>query len=167
MKTSVTFLALILCAFISHAQFSTPNTGVNWNLDSLVTNSSTVVTEEGGIYYLNENLLISSNDTFNIQSDDTLKLFQDVSINVNGAMFSYPENEFVITAADTLQTFSALVFNNSQNSVLKNTTLEFGEGIQILNCIVDIDSCIFRKNNIAIAITNSAKYCHQLPYKCL
>ncbi len=156
MKTSFSLLIFIFFSNILLAQFYTPNTGVNWNLDSLVNNSNTVITQENGAFYLYGNLYISQNDTLSIQTDDTLKVIFNVSINVNGAIHINPENEFIITAVDTLQSFVGLTFNNSQNSRLKRMTLEFSEGINITNSFVEIDSCIIRKNNDAITITNSS-----------
>ena len=60
MKTIV--LAMILFSSQIFAQYTTPNTGVNWNLDDLVTNSGGVVTGTFPNYSITNNIIVSAND---------------------------------------------------------------------------------------------------------
>jgi hypothetical protein len=56
---------LLLVVFLSAqsiAQYTTPNTGVNWNLDDLVTNSGGVVTGSFPNYAINQKITISETD---------------------------------------------------------------------------------------------------------
>ena len=60
------------------AQYTTPNTGVNWNLDDLVTNSGGVVTGTFPNYAINQNVIVSTNDRVYIQPG-TILIFTTVS----------------------------------------------------------------------------------------
>ena len=56
------FLLVVLLSAQLAAQYTTPNTGVNWNLDDLVTNSGGVVSGSFPNYAINNKINISSND---------------------------------------------------------------------------------------------------------
>ena len=64
MKTII--LAMILFSSQIFAQYTTPNTGVNWNLDNLVTNSGGVVTGAFPNYSISNKIIISANDRVNV-----------------------------------------------------------------------------------------------------
>lgn len=56
------FLLFIIVSSQMFAQYTTPNTGVNWNLDDLVTNSGGVVTGTFPNYSITNKITISTND---------------------------------------------------------------------------------------------------------
>ncbi len=56
------FLLLLIVSSQIFAQYTTPNTGVNWNLDDLVTNSGGVVTGTFPNYSITNKITISAND---------------------------------------------------------------------------------------------------------
>jgi len=56
------FLLLLVVSTQICAQYTTPNTGVNWNLDDLVTNSGGVVTGAFPNYSINQKITIAAND---------------------------------------------------------------------------------------------------------
>jgi hypothetical protein len=56
------FLLLLILSSQIFAQYTTPNTGVNWNLDDLVTNSGGVVTGSFPNYSISNKITISAND---------------------------------------------------------------------------------------------------------
>ncbi len=60
------FLLLILFSTQVLAQYTTPNTGVNWNLDDLVTNSGGVVSGSFPNYTINQKVIVSVNDQVNV-----------------------------------------------------------------------------------------------------
>jgi parallel beta-helix repeat protein len=59
-------LIIILVSVQAFAQYTTPNTGVNWNLDDLVINSGGVVTGTFPSYIINHKIRISPNDRLNV-----------------------------------------------------------------------------------------------------
>ena len=56
------FILIILISIQAIAQYTTPNTGVNWNLDDLVVNSGGVVTGTFPNYAINNKITISETD---------------------------------------------------------------------------------------------------------
>ncbi len=56
------FLLLLMVSSNIFAQYTTPNTGVNWNLDDLVTNSAGVVTGTFPNYSITNKITISTSD---------------------------------------------------------------------------------------------------------
>ena len=74
MKNLGLLIVLIFFSLASFSQYETPGTGVNWELADLVSNSSGVVTFQDGIYFFNDDIVISTLDTFQITSDETIKI---------------------------------------------------------------------------------------------
>ena len=68
------FLLLLIVSSQIFAQYTTPNTGVNWNLDDLVTNSGGVVTGTFPNYSITNKITISANDRVYI-NPGTIVLF--------------------------------------------------------------------------------------------
>lgn len=60
-------------AKVAAAPYSTPDTGVSWILDDLVTNSSGTVTFAGGVYYLHGDVTVSGSDTLTINAGSVIK----------------------------------------------------------------------------------------------
>ncbi|MBK7229668.1 MAG: T9SS type A sorting domain-containing protein [Ignavibacteriales bacterium] len=65
-------LVMILISAQAFAQYTTPNTGVNWNLDDLVTNSAGVVTGTFPNYAITNKITISTNDRVYINPGTTV-----------------------------------------------------------------------------------------------
>src|SRR5690606_13949417 len=78
-------LILFLFSFVSFAQYTTPGTGVNWTLDSLVTHSGSVVTRSFPNYTITNKVFGSSNDVITIQPGSSLQFTVESSgFEVNG-----------------------------------------------------------------------------------
>jgi len=79
---------LLVVLFLSSqifAQYTTPNTGVNWNLDDLVTNSAGVVTGAFPNYLISNKVIISANDRIYINPGTTVMFSGSTSgFDVNG-----------------------------------------------------------------------------------
>jgi len=65
-------LVMILISAQAFAQYTTPNTGVNWNLDDLVNNSAGVVTGAFPSYSISNKITISANDRVYINPGTTV-----------------------------------------------------------------------------------------------
>jgi hypothetical protein len=141
---------LIIIVNSSFADYSTPGTGVSWNLDSLVTYSGGNVTYSNGIYFVNDTITISESDTLKILNNATVKLSSLVLININGTLKTNPPDSLLITAADTNQKFLGMRFDSlSDASVLKRMIFEYGNAVKMVDANISIDSCIFRYNTLA------------------
>lgn len=139
------------------ANYSTPGTGKVWNLDSLVMNSGGDVTFDAGAYFVNDTVTISVSDTLNISSDFIMKMGPQVFIDVFGVMIIDPPNTGLITAADTLQKFLGLKFEDqSDGSRMLKTIFEHGNGIRMLDCNILIDRCTIRFNTLNSNFSSSA-----------
>ena len=79
------FLLLLIVSSQIFAQYITPNTGVNWNLDDLVTNSGGVVTGAFPNYSITNKITISANDRVYINPGTTVMFSGSTSgFDVNG-----------------------------------------------------------------------------------
>ena len=79
------FLLLLIVSSQIFAQYTTPNTGVNWNLDDLVTNSGGVVTGTFPNYAISNKIIISANDRVYINPGTTVQFSGATSgFDVNG-----------------------------------------------------------------------------------
>lgn len=146
------FILLFLFLFSVHtyANYSTPGTGRNWNLDSLVANSSGNVTYSGGIYFINDTLIVSASDTIKININATVKVSQLVVMNFLGTLIINPPDSVKITAIDTTQSFYELRLDSTSDaSIIKKLIFEYSfNGIRMLDSSPLIDSCIIRNNCI-------------------
>jgi hypothetical protein len=79
------FILFVLAASNIFAQYTTPNTGVNWNLDDLVTNSGGVVTGAFPNYAINNKIIVAANDRVYINPGTTILFSGSTSgFDVNG-----------------------------------------------------------------------------------
>jgi hypothetical protein len=144
------FGSIVLAVFIAHFSFSqyyTPGTGVNWNLDDLVTNSNSVLTYEDGNYFLWNWLYISQNDTISITSDEEVRISNVAGFATSGVLLAQPPSALVFTATDSVTHFEGFNFTDSDGSILKKCTIEFGGGISLNDSDITIDSCTIRNSN--------------------
>jgi len=158
MKT-LTLIFLFFTA-ISYGNYSTPGTGITWNLDSLVANSAGNVTNSGGIYFVNDTITISANDTIKILNAAELRLGTSVFIDIFGVMIANPVNpadSVKITAQDTVVKYLGLKFEDqSDGSLLRNVIFEYGNSIRMLDCNITIDKCVLRYNTLSSSFGSGA-----------
>lgn len=82
-------LVMILVSVQTFAQYTTPNTGVNWNLDDLVTNSGGVVTGTFPSYAISNKVTISANDRIYLNPGTTVLFSGSTSgFDVNGKFWA-------------------------------------------------------------------------------
>jgi parallel beta-helix repeat protein len=149
MKIILLALVLILNYHGAHANYSTPGTGKTWNLDSLVANSGGDITFNSGSYFVNDTIVISQSDTIVVRNDFVMKLASQIFIDVFGVMIIDPAIAGTITAIDTSQKFLGIKYEDqSDGSILRKTTFEYGNGIRMLECNILIDSCTIRFNTL-------------------
>lgn len=142
------YLLLLLSIFQQAlAIYITPGTGKNWNLDSLVTNSAGHITFSGGIYYINDTLIVSQSDTLKIYNNATVKMGYLSYIYIYGTFFINPPDSVKITAIDTNYKHIGIRLDSlADASVFKKLIFEYGNSIYAFNCNMLIDSCTIRYN---------------------
>ncbi|MFA5405267.1 MAG: right-handed parallel beta-helix repeat-containing protein [Ignavibacteria bacterium] len=148
MKNRIYYIFALLFMFQQvFAIYTTPGTGRNWNLDSLVTNSGGHITFSSGIYYINDTLIVSQSDTLKIFNNATVKLGNLSFINIYGTLLVNPPDSVKFTAIDTSQKHIGIRLDSlADASVLKKLIFEYGNSIYAFNCNMMIDSCTIRYN---------------------
>jgi len=150
-------LLLLLISISTYAEYSTPGTGRNWNLDSLVSYSGGYITYSGGIYYMHDTVTISESDTLKVLNNATIKLSYLAMMNIYGTLKINPPDSVKITAQDTAQKFLGLRFDTlSSASVLKKMIFEYGCAIKLVSTSILIDSCMIRYNAVVGTFSSGA-----------
>lgn len=133
-------ILFVLSTTISKAQFTTPNTGITWDLDDLVTNAPAAISFTGGIYRLSQNLTIAPNDHLLIDSDATIHIDANVQITVQGE-FTADSDAIVITATNSAAPYNSILFEANSTGFLRNTTINYGKGIRVSTGDFEMQSC--------------------------
>lgn len=153
-------ILIILIAFVSSnilADYSTPNTGRNWNLDSLVAFSGGAVTFSSGSYLVNQNVNVLNSDTLKILSNSTVKLALNVVFYFKGTLIVNPPDSAKFTSIDTTQKFTELRLDSSYASQIRKLIFEYSyNGFRMLDCSPLIDGCTFRYNCNGNTTTSTA-----------
>lgn len=127
------------------AQYTTPNTGVDWTLDDVAAASPETVTVSGNTYTLLENLTVSANDALRINTDLALEIEAGVRITVFGT-FTVESNEVLITAVNPDAPYDGFRFEEFSEIAILNATIEYGGGLQVLTEDFVLDNCVLRHN---------------------
>src|SRR5690625_6299873 len=88
---STAVLLLVFC--FSQAQFTSPNTGVVLSLDDIANMSPSSITVDGNEYTLLEDILIMENDALVLDENLTLKIEEDIEIEIEGGFTSEARSE--------------------------------------------------------------------------
>lgn len=128
-------ILLLIVSSRLFAQYTTPNTGVNWNLDDLVTNSGGVVTGTFPNYSIINKITISANDRVYINPGTTVLFSGSASgFDVNG--------KFLAIGTPT----DSIIFSSSNQDSLGNAY----NGFYFLDSSVD-SACIISYARIEYA----------------
>ncbi|MBK8710611.1 MAG: T9SS type A sorting domain-containing protein [Niastella sp.] len=156
MKKFYISLAFILMCFCSFANYTTPGTGVIWNLNDLVANSSGDVSFDGSSYYINDTITISNTDAIQINTDETVKFAGATYIYVLGTLLINPPNQVLFTAQNINNRYMGIWIDNNSSSSIKKLTLEYANSLRLSDCSIVIDSCTFQYNSALSTFGNSA-----------
>lgn len=147
---------------ISSATYSTPGNNSAFTLADLVTSSSGAVTFNSGVYEVNDTVIISSTDTLKILTDETVKFATGTYLGISGVMIINPPTGVLFSAIDTTARFLGVRVDESNATVVRKLTFEYGNSFRIFECDILIDSCIFQYctqnttfGNAAISVFNA------------
>ncbi len=144
---SVLMIVSLFIYNISRSNYSTPGTGRNWTLDSLIAFSSGAVVDSLGFILIKDNITISQSDTLKILNNRTIKVGSSFLIYITGVLKINPPDSVKMTAIDTsFKYFGIKLDSLSDVSVLKKLIFEYGNAISLLDCDMSIDSCTIRNN---------------------
>ncbi len=139
----ISLLLLSFCSTIIFAQFTSPGTGISYNLASLSAAAPTVVVNNGTDYQMTANVTISPGDSLVMSENTTLKINGGIQLTVGG-VYDTTASNFVITATDPAVIFKGIRFEETAEATFKNTILEYGGGIQVLTATFLMDNCTVR-----------------------
>ena len=137
------FSLLAIVSFSAFSQVSTPNTGVTWNLDSLVAHLPSAFSLDTNFYAQVEDLTVSKNDTLKIEGSHYWIIDSAVRITVEGSFITEgtPNGSLVMESFDTSSTWDGLRFEDSSYVSIKNTIISHSGGLRVLTENFKIDSC--------------------------
>ena len=147
MKKLLTILFTI-AAFMAQAQYTTPGTGVSWNLDSLVMHSGGTVILNNDHYEITSTLILQTGDTLNILDNVTVLFLDLAGIESTGVLTINAPVQAVFNAIDTTSTSAWRGFRLGEGHVthIKNATFKFGGGIRTILGTFFIDNSTIYKN---------------------
>lgn len=140
-KIPLLFLSLFSTAIFG--QFTSPGTGISYNLSSLSTAAPTVVVNNGTDYQMTANVTISPGDTLVMNENTTLKIDGGIQLSIGGVYDTTADN-FTITATNPAVIFKGIRFEETAEATFKNTILEYGGGMQVLTATFLMDNCTVR-----------------------
>lgn len=108
-------LFLLAVVFLSSAfgGYSTPNTGLKWNVDSLVVHSAGIVTGAFPHYVVNDTVFVSPNDLLVVEKGSTIKISYRKGITVRGGFLAVGSKDSLITFTVNDSTWQELRFEDS------------------------------------------------------
>lgn len=134
MKKITLLIALLITGFGVKAQdYATPNSGVNYSLEDLLTENPDIFSFEEDYYIIHEGFTLSENDTLSL-NEVKVKIAGDVRIYVEGTFLSYgseSENN-IIDALDEENPYNGIRFEEIAKAEIDRTTLKNGGGLKII-----------------------------------
>lgn len=140
-KLSTLFLSLT--SLLLFSQFTSPGTGVIYNLNSLSAAAPTVLVNNGTDYQMTANITIAPGDTLLMDENTTLKIDGGIQLTIGG-VYDTTATNFLITATSPATVFKGIRFEEGSEATFKNTILEYGGGIQVLTTTFLMDNCTVR-----------------------
>lgn len=140
---NLSLLFSVLFSGILSAQFTSPGNGTTYNLASLSAAAPTVLISSGSDYTMTANITISAGDNLVMDENTTLKIAPAMVLTIAGNYDTTATN-FTITATNPSTIFKGIRLESTATATFKNTTIEYGGGIQSLTGNFFMDNCIVR-----------------------
>ena len=151
MKKLLLNLTSILLILNVNAQYTTPDTGVNWDMDSLVLYSGGVVINPlTDVYQITDDLEIAESDTLDIFAAITVNLDSNITVTVRGTFFADFFTDVIFTATNTDKPYRGFRFESTAVTQFRNTTFSYGGGIKVLNADFMMQFCTIHHNDLIL-----------------
>ena len=111
------------------AQYSTPGTGLEIDLQYLVDNSGGVVTLDEGEYLFSDSVTIAGDDTLRIEEERILRLNENVLLTIEGGMYVTDSASFL---PGGMGYYAGLRFESGSKGHIQNSYFIQGGGIRVL-----------------------------------
>lgn len=144
MKRFLPFLLFTIgLTMVSNAQWTSPGNGTTYTLPDLVSVTNGVVTNEGTVFTIHQDLTISTNDVLKIDNQVTRIYTAAILITINGSMISTNTNDRVgLFGLNETDHFS-MKFENATACNLKRLYFSDGAGIKVIESEVTFDDVKF------------------------
>ena len=153
MKKILLILLLIIGLTTSlYAQWVSPGEGVTYTLPDLVAATEGVVTNDGSVFTIHQDLTISERDVLLIDDQVTRINAPDVLITIKGSMNCTNTNRVKLYGDVNRVTRFSMRFENATNCLMRKMYLSDGAGIQVVESDVTFDDVKF--------VYFSTDYCH-------
>lgn len=153
MKRLFIFLFLISLATSTNAQWVSPGEGSIYTLPDLVNVTEGVVTNEGTVFTIHQDLTISTGDVLLIDNQVSRIDAPGVLITINGSFNCNHTGDRVKLYGTETQQFS-MRFENATNCLMRKMYLSDGAGIQLIESDVTFDDVKF--------VYFTIDYCHSV-----
>ncbi|MCR4848387.1 MAG: hypothetical protein K5920_06040 [Bacteroidales bacterium] len=153
MKRLFIFLFLISLAISLNAQWVSPGDGITYTLPDLVAATEGVVTNDGTVFTIHQDLTISHSDVLLIDNQVTRIDAPGVLITIKGSFNCSHTGDRVKLYGTETQPFS-MRFENASNCLLRKMYLSDGAGIQLIESEVTFDDVKF--------VYFTTDYCHSV-----
>lgn len=151
MITRHLFLGLLGSLSLGYGQYSTPNTGVKWTLDSIAVHSPTTLTVSGNTYTLHQNLMVEANDSLILDKPLTLQIDANVEVGVRGyfrAELEEEEEELIsITSTNFDTPYKGFWLYDTSEIIFRKTKIEHGGGIRAITSNFLMENCVVSNNH--------------------
>lgn len=152
MKRLLPILSLIIGLATSlNAQWTSPGDGITYTLPDLVATTDGVVTNDGTVFTIHEDLTISSNDVLLINNQVSRIDAPGVLITINGSLTCDIAGDRVKLYGTEDQQFS-MRFENATNCLMRKMYLSDGAGIKVIESDITFDDVKF--------VYFNTDYCH-------
>ena len=152
MKRLFPILILIIGLSTSlNAQWTSPGNGTTYTLPDLVAATDGVVTQEGTVFTIHEDLTILTNDVLLINNQVSRIDAPGVLITVNGSLTCNITGDRVKLYGTENQPFS-MRFENATNCLMRKMYLSDGAGIKVIESDITFDDVKF--------VYFTTDYCH-------
>lgn len=163
-------LLLLLTVFFlpvsAIAQYITPGTGINWSMDSLVTNAGSAVSGSNQSYRMLQSVTVAPGDTLNIGAGDTLRFADETGqlrLEINGVLLAQgTEQDSIIITSEIGQPgdYYGLEFRDTDSGSafeLRYASISFADrAIDVFGADAIVENCqILYSNTVAVDLTAS------------
>jgi hypothetical protein len=162
MKKMITII--FLYSIISYSQFTTPNTGITWNLDSLVQKSGGVVIGTFPNYSINALITVSANDLVRVRPGSIVTFTSTTAgFDVNGILQALGDSLapilFTASVQDSLGAYNGFTFNDTSIDslcIIRFSKIEYAYyGLRCIGSSPTLDRSYLFKCRRGVQLSNS------------
>ncbi len=131
MRIFLTLLFALGILIHLNAQYSTPNTGVRWTLDSIVVHAPEAITVTADTFSMIQEIELSETDSLIIDDNIVLAIAEGIEFKVRG-YFHCDADSILITAIDTTKPYKGFWFYDTAEVYFNHTSVEYGGGLRVI-----------------------------------